>query len=91
MTSGSTTVLIDITDEQGVSIGRSVPVGICYCITTESAYGQDADGNRGEMRQEVEILDHYIEAGFLLTMTSNQVEQVLADADMKVLRTLCAR
>jgi hypothetical protein len=83
---GCASILTDITDEQGDPIGRSVPVDICYRITVDSAYGADADGNRGEMREEVEILGRHIDQAYLLTMTGAQVEQALADADAKVLR-----
>lgn len=88
--SGSTTMIVDITDEQGEPIGRSVPVSIIYQVTIESAYGADADGNRGELRKEIEILDHYIAPGDLLTMDSGQVEQLIKDADRQALKALGA-
>lgn len=88
--SGSITMIVDITDEQGEPIGRSVPVAVVYQVTIDSAYGADADGNRGELRKEVEILDHYIAPGDLITMDSVQVEQLIGDADRQVLKALCA-
>lgn len=89
MTSGSTTIIVDVTDEQGEPIGRSVPVDVVYQVTIDSTYGADADGNRGELRKEIEILDHYIAPEHLVALNSDQVEQLLADADRQALKILC--
>lgn len=90
MTTGCTAIIIDITDERGEPIGRSVPVAVVYQVTLESAYGADADGNRGELRKEIDILDHYIAPGDLMTLDSGQVEQLIGDADRQALKALCA-
>ena len=76
----ATTIIVDLTDESGEEIGRSVPVNVEYVNVVEGDYGADADGNRGTILLERIIVDLSIEVPDLMVMNSGQVERVLADA-----------
>ena len=74
------TLMIDLVDAEGYELGRTVPVFVDYITTVDRAYGEDADGRQGEIRFDREILDVYIEAAHVKTLTSEQAEQVLDEA-----------
>ena len=76
-----TTIIVDLTDESGETIGRSIPIQIDYVMTVDQNYGADADGRNGVYLVEREILDKQIAVGDLLVMTSGQVERALAEAE----------
>lgn len=78
-TSGHKLVLVELLDATGESMGRAIPVEVWYTTDTFS-YGEDADGRRGEYRQEVTMLDHWINPHALRDINSAQVEQILDDA-----------
>lgn len=73
------TLYIDLTDAEGHATGRTVPVVVEFC-TRAYEYGEDADGNHGEILYEDEVLDVWIDHEDLKTLTTPQAEQVLAEA-----------
>ena len=75
----ATMLCIDLTDAEGHDLGRTVPVVVEYALIPY-VYGEDADGNGGEVRYEREVLDVYIDHGDLKALTSEQVGQVVAEA-----------
>jgi hypothetical protein len=77
----ATTRYIDVTDAAGDATGQTVPVVIEYVTTVDQDYGADADGHRGETRYEREVLDVSIDHEALRTLTQQQAERVLAEAN----------
>lgn len=81
-----TTLFIDVTDAEGHALGRTVPVAVEYVTTIDHDYGADADGHRGTRKVEREVLGVCLAHEDLRTLTSAQVEQVMAEA-----RVQCAQ
>jgi hypothetical protein len=75
----TTTLCIDLTDAEGHATGRTVPVVVEYA-TIPYEYGTDADGHRGEMRYEREVLGVCLDHRDVRTLTPRQVEQVIVEA-----------
>lgn len=80
MSTGETIINVDLTNEQGEEIGRTIPVAVEYATHVDGSYGEDADGRRGTVLIEREILDLHIAVADLMTMNSAQVEQALTSA-----------
>ncbi|MGH7220066.1 MAG: hypothetical protein ACREI1_07035 [Nitrospiraceae bacterium] len=76
-----TCILVDLIDAEGHAPERTVPVTLDYLVDIDQNYGADADGHRGITRAEYMVLDKAIEAQELLTLTSDQVERALAEAE----------
>jgi hypothetical protein len=76
-----TTIIVDLTNEHGETIGRSIPVTVEYMVCVDEHYGADADGNQGTLLIEREIIDKSIDVPNLMTMDSGQVERALADVE----------
>jgi hypothetical protein len=77
MTIHHTTFLVDVLDAEGYPTKQ---VGVETTYTTETfLYGADADGRRGVVREEIELIDTHIPGATLLGLTSANVEQVLRD------------
>lgn len=81
MTSGHTTIFVDVLDQDECPTGQSVPVEMCYLKDVDRSYGEDADGLRATTLIIYEVLDHYIEPQHLAGLTSWQVERLIKDAD----------
>lgn len=75
-----TIVIVDVKDEEGYELGRTVPVVVEYTTHIDKSYGEDGDGRRGVLSIEHELLDVYIEPDHLIAFHSGQVEQVIRDA-----------
>ena len=73
------TLYIDLTDAEGHATGRTVPVVVEFC-TRAYEYGEDADGNHGEILYEDEVLDVWINHEEMKTLTTQQAEQVIDEA-----------
>ena len=73
------TLYIDLTDAEGYCLGRTVPVVVEFC-TRAYEYGEDADGNHGEILYEDEVLDVWINHEEMKTLTTQQAEQVIDEA-----------
>ncbi len=76
----TTTLYIDLTDAEGHATGRTVPVVVGYVTIVDKDYGTDADGHRGEMREEREVVGMCLDHHDVRTLTPQQVEQVIVDA-----------
>lgn len=76
----TTTLGVELTNEDGSTAGRVIPVTIEYRVLVDKSYGADADGNRGEWREELEFLSHDINWCYLQTLNSLQVERLIKDA-----------
>ena len=73
------TLYIDLTDAEGHDLCRTVPVVVEFC-TRAYEYGEDADGNHGEILYEDEVLDVWINHEDLKALTTQQAEQVIDEA-----------
>lgn len=74
-----TIIYID-TDRAGGDLAQEIPVVIDYLQTVDADYGSDADGHRGSLLVEYEILDAYIEAEHLKSMTPDLAEWAIENA-----------
>ena len=74
------TLYIDLTDAEGHDLCRTVPVVVEYATIVDTDYGADADGHRGEMRAEREVLGVCLDHHDVRTLTQRQIEQVIVDA-----------
>lgn len=76
----STVLFVDLTDAYGQALGRTIAVGVDYTAELDLHYGADADGHHGVTCIEYVYQDAYIDQKDLLNLNSNQVEQLLRDA-----------
>lgn len=81
MTSGHTTIFVDVLDQDECPTGQMVPVELCYLKDVDRSYGEDADGLRATTLVSYEILDHYIDPAHLAGLNSGQVERIIKDCD----------
>ncbi len=79
LTAASTILYVDLPDADGYATGQ-VPVQIDYVQEVDASWGEDADGNRGICLVEYSILDAYIEADQLKTLTAGQAKQAIDEA-----------
>lgn len=70
------TVEVTIEDEE-TGTARRVPVDLTYLVEVDHNYGADADGRRGQRREEVYILDQAIAEPILRHLTIDQVVYVI--------------
>ena len=82
-TKESTMYPIEVLDQDGCTTDREVEVYIDYTISVDSAYGADADGNRGERRVEYDIQDVYVLPEVERTLLAEELAQVKRDAEAK--------
>lgn len=86
---GETVVLVDVLDPEGrESLGYTVPITVRYGLDTDQHYGADADGRRGVVRTELEVLQMDVNPPYLSRLNSRQVERLLADAHEALHRQL---
>jgi hypothetical protein len=83
---GETTICIT-TDEEGETLAQYIPVHITYVALVDHSYGEDADGNRGTVLKEYEILDIHIDARDLWTLTAARAEWAIESARVLFLET----
>ena len=83
-TTGHRLVLVDVLNtETHEETGRSVAVE-CFYVTEKYEYGADADGDRGERREDVTVLEIYAPPGALHGLSDAQVHQVYDTARQMV-------
>ena len=87
ITSDSTAFWVEVTDEAGESIGRSVLAFIDYTVEVDYSFGEDADGTRGITQVEYSILKTWISTGDVKTLTPDQAQRVIEDAERIFKRT----
>ncbi len=80
-TTYETTKEVDILDAEGYATDRTALVHLLVSKVVDTNYGADADGNRGILLVEYEILDSWIEAEDLKKMNAAEAEQALKDAE----------
>ena len=64
LATGRAVVIVEIEDDEGNPTGRAVPVDVTYAVERYN-YGADADGRRGEMRQDITVLDTDVDPAML--------------------------
>jgi hypothetical protein len=77
----TTMILVDIVDRDGIETGRSIPVMLDYLKDVDFNYGEDADGNRGSLLVEYEILRAYIDLDDRHRLTQDEAQRAIADAE----------
>jgi|GEM_PF-7039481 hypothetical protein len=81
MTMTNTQTIIYIDDNpQGEFLARPVPVIIDYVQSVDGSYGEDADGHRGGLLVEYDILDAFIQAEDLKRITPEQATWSIENA-----------
>ena len=79
-------VPVDIPYPDGSDDNRRVTVTVTYRVEVDSAYGEDADGRRGERRVEVEAVDTELDPADVARLTPWQVARITVEAMEKVER-----
>lgn len=74
-------------DEAG-HVLRLVPVELTYTLSRDPNYGADADGNRGFVLNDVDLLDVAIDAQHLKDCSLDQVQQLLSSACWLLIKQL---
>ena len=80
MLASQTIINVHVTDDEGYLIGHVVPVLIDYLVDIIRDYGADADGTRGLMRTEYDILDATIDPKDWAGLSLAQISWVLDEA-----------
>lgn len=87
MTTTSTTMLIvDVLDAEGYETGRDVPVFVDFTTDVDRNYGADADGNRGALLVEYDVLRCWLEEADAARLTEAERKQVCQDAEANFYR-----
>lgn len=84
MTLGDTVIRVEVTNADGVPTGQIVPVCVTY-VLERHYYGADADGQRGEWREDLEVIGIDIAHYDLRALNSDQVEALIVSARRHVL------
>ena len=77
ITAHQTCMTIPIEDEYGTRNGKNALVFLDYITDVDKSYGEDADGHRGALLVEYEVLDAYIDAHDLKQLTEDEARYAI--------------